>query len=317
VLLFLCSAASVEYLSEVLPGLLAEGGGKEETKVLALHRRKKGKRVKILNQFRTSTSSCILLSTDLMARGVDVVDIDWVLQYDIPKRSNLFVHRSGRSGRMGRTGNSLVFLMPEESAYVDFVQKHEGVELAEWSASPVGQELKLSDKAAEKMRRRVQDMAIADRKVLEAGSAAFVSYIQAYCKHDCQIVCKVSDLDIVGIANSFGLLRMPKLRELKHRDDLDTFQPREDVSTGTIAFVDTEREEKRQADRQTRKEEQARTREEAGGGRKGSAGAGGKEKGRGKRRRMTDADEFEADNRLLKKVRRGRMSRGELDEAML
>jgi len=63
---------------------------------------------------------------------------------------------------MGRIGSSLVFLMPEESAYVDFVQKHEGVELVEWGAVG-GLDLKLDDKAAEKMRRRVQEMAIADR----------------------------------------------------------------------------------------------------------------------------------------------------------
>jgi len=106
---------------------------------------------------------------------------------------------------------------------------------------------------------------------------------------------------------------MPQLRELKHREDLEAFQPRDDVSTGTIAFSDSGLESKRQAAKQTRKEEKARAREET---ERSYAEERRKGKKHGKRR-MTDADEFDADSRMLKKLRRGRISKGELDEVML
>ena len=109
-----------------------------------------------MDQFR-STKRSILFATDILARGVDVVDIDWVLQYDIPKLSNIFIHRSGRSGRMGREGKCLVLLMEEESGYVEFIQKHEKITLEE---SDFG---KLKREKAEKVREKIQQMAIEDR----------------------------------------------------------------------------------------------------------------------------------------------------------
>lgn len=42
--------------------------------------------------------------------------------------------------------------------------------------------------------------------------------IQAYVKHDCQLICTLEDLDVVGVANDFGLLRLPKMSELSNRD---------------------------------------------------------------------------------------------------
>lgn len=47
---------------------------------------------------------------------------------------------------------------------------------------------------------------------------AFVSFIQAYSKHEASYIFRVKDLDLVGVAKSFGLLRLPKMPELKSVD---------------------------------------------------------------------------------------------------
>lgn len=46
---------------------------------------------------------------------------------------------------------------------------------------------------------------------------AFVSFVRAYSKHEASYIFKVKDLDLVGIAKSFGLLRLPRMPELKDR----------------------------------------------------------------------------------------------------
>lgn len=80
-------------------------------------------RKKTLEKFTTSmTSKSVLFTTDVAARGLDIPDVDLVLQLDPPVDHNVFLHRSGRAGRAGREGHSLVFLTNgKEEAYVDFM----------------------------------------------------------------------------------------------------------------------------------------------------------------------------------------------------
>ena len=58
--------------------------------------------------------SGILLCTDILSRGIDIENVDWVIQYDAPKSATSFVHRCGRTARCDREGDALIFLMPNE-----------------------------------------------------------------------------------------------------------------------------------------------------------------------------------------------------------
>uniref|UniRef100_A0A183CE28 ATP-dependent RNA helicase n=1 Tax=Globodera pallida TaxID=36090 RepID=A0A183CE28_GLOPA len=197
VLIFVSNASQAEYFSLIVPQLLKKDGtdsaGAKERPVLSLHRKMEQKRGKVLELFR-STDRCVLFTTDLLARGIDVPKIDWVLHFDIPKLSRVFIHRCGRSARMGRAGRSLLLLMPEEEAYVQFMHTSAGVSMEQCQIET------LTEERAVQLRERVQRQSIEDRKILELGSSAFVSYIEAYNRHDCQIICKVKDLNIVGVA---------------------------------------------------------------------------------------------------------------------
>ena len=51
-----------------------------------------------------------MVATDLAGRGIDVTDIEHVINYDVPMTREDYIHRIGRTGRFGKTGNALTLL---------------------------------------------------------------------------------------------------------------------------------------------------------------------------------------------------------------
>jgi translation initiation factor 4A len=68
----------------------------------------------ILNEFRTG-SSRVLITTDLLARGIDVQQVSLVINYDLPRNLENYIHRIGRSGRFGRKGVAINFVVEEDA----------------------------------------------------------------------------------------------------------------------------------------------------------------------------------------------------------
>ncbi|CAJ0581392.1 unnamed protein product, partial [Mesorhabditis spiculigera] len=231
IVVFLSSRHCVDYLVLIFPRLL------KKRAIFGVHGQNTEKRTVTLEKFRNSTNG-VLLCTDVFSRGIDVPNIDWVVQFDVPRTSSWFVHRAGRAGRCGREGFSLLMLTPQETAFIQFVEKYEQVKLEETHVKTVT-ELK-----AEQLMEQMRKFAVHDRAVLNAGTRAFVSFIEAYKRHDCHIVCPLKDQDLVGLAHAYGLLRMPRMEELSARTDLDKFK-RSDVDTSKIKFLDEKREKMR------------------------------------------------------------------------
>ncbi|KAM1029002.1 hypothetical protein ACFX13_042279 [Malus domestica] len=112
------TCACVDYWGLVLPML----GPLKGFPLIALHgKMKQAARDKALASF-TSLSSGVLLCTDVAARGLDIPGVDCIVQYDTPQDPNVFVHRVGRTARMGRQGTAIVFLLPKEETYVEFLR---------------------------------------------------------------------------------------------------------------------------------------------------------------------------------------------------
>ena len=70
-------------------------------------------RVKALERFREGKVR-VLVATDIMSRGIDVSDIDAVINFDVPLDPEDYVHRIGRTGRAGATGHAYTFVAPDE-----------------------------------------------------------------------------------------------------------------------------------------------------------------------------------------------------------
>nr|KAF6275243.1 DEAD-box helicase 55 [Pipistrellus kuhlii] len=113
-LVFFSTCACVEYYGKALEALV------KGVEVMCIHGKMKFKRNKIFMGFRQLQSG-VLVCTDVMARGIDIPEVNWVLQYDPPSSASAFVHRCGRTARIGHGGSALVFLLPMEEAYVNFL----------------------------------------------------------------------------------------------------------------------------------------------------------------------------------------------------
>lgn len=232
-MLFLSTCACVDYFCDILKVLL-----EKKLSVFSIHGKMKEKRYTIFDSFRKSQSG-ILLCTDIMARGIDIPEVDWVIQYDPPTSATSFVHRCGRTARIGNFGSAVVLLMPNEELYVDFIRRNQNVVL-----DLFGSLIKIQDPFTKRIYDVVKNCQLNDRAVFDKANRAFVSYIQSYCKHECNIILRVKDLDFGPLAVGFGLLRLPKMPELK--DKLVTDFTNYPVDFNDIKYKDKQRELSRQ-----------------------------------------------------------------------
>jgi translation initiation factor 4A len=76
----------------------------------------------IMKEFR-SGSSRVLITTDLLARGIDVQQVSLVINYDLPLNKENYIHRIGRGGRFGRKGVAINFVTTEDTPALDELQK--------------------------------------------------------------------------------------------------------------------------------------------------------------------------------------------------
>lgn len=65
----------------------------------------------------------VLIATDIASRGIDVKGIETVINYDLPSKTEDYVHRIGRTGRMGMAGHAISFAMPEERNEVRSIER--------------------------------------------------------------------------------------------------------------------------------------------------------------------------------------------------
>ncbi len=70
-----------------------------------------------LDGFRAGSFK-IMVATDIAARGIDVLDISHVINYDMPDGTDAYIHRIGRTGRVGKTGDAFTFVTNEDTAMV-------------------------------------------------------------------------------------------------------------------------------------------------------------------------------------------------------
>ena len=95
-----------------------------------------GIRDRIMGQFREGHIN-ILIATDLAARGIDVADVSFVVNYHLPDVYEAYVHRSGRTARAGAKGLSLTVLQAEEVGEIANFEKELGIQFAEFKKPTV------------------------------------------------------------------------------------------------------------------------------------------------------------------------------------
>ena len=85
-------------------------------------------RQRALSNFKSGKTR-VIVATDIAARGIDIVNLEMVINYDLPDVPETYVHRIGRTGRAGNSGVALTFCSQEESVMLRNIQKLTGKKL--------------------------------------------------------------------------------------------------------------------------------------------------------------------------------------------
>lgn len=99
---------------------------KHGIKATAIHSKKsQGSRTDSLIKFKNGTITA-LVSTDLLARGIDIEFLPFVINYELPRSPKDFIHRIGRTGRAENSGEAITFVSEEEEHHFKVIQKKMG-----------------------------------------------------------------------------------------------------------------------------------------------------------------------------------------------
>uniref|UniRef100_A0A8C5SCA2 ATP-dependent RNA helicase n=1 Tax=Laticauda laticaudata TaxID=8630 RepID=A0A8C5SCA2_LATLA len=186
-MVFFSSCMSVKYHYELLNYI--------DLPVLAIHgKQKQTKRTTTFFQFCNADSG-ILLCTDVAARGLDIPEVDWIVQYDPPDDPKEYIHRVGRTARgINGRGHALLILRPEELGFLRYL-KQARVPLSEFEFSWS----KISD-----IQSQLEKLIEKNYFLHKSAQEAYKAYIRAYDSHSLKQIYNVHNLDLLKVALSFG-----------------------------------------------------------------------------------------------------------------
>lgn len=186
-MVFFSSCMSVKFHYELLNYI--------DLPVMAIHgKQKQTKRTATFFQFCNADKG-ILLCTDVAARGLDIPEVDWIVQYDPPDDPKEYIHRVGRTARgLDGRGHALLILRPEELGFLRFL-KQAKVPLSEFEFSWA----KISD-----IQSQLEKLIEKNYYLHKSAQEAYKSYVRAYDSHSLKQIYSVDTLNLPMVALSFG-----------------------------------------------------------------------------------------------------------------
>lgn len=110
---------------------LAKKLDSEGNRARAFHSDKsQGVRKEVLDSFKNKKLR-ILVATDIAARGIDIQNLPYVINFDLPQIPENYVHRIGRTGRAGQKGQAITFLCPEDEKMLNSIENFIGRKLSQ------------------------------------------------------------------------------------------------------------------------------------------------------------------------------------------
>ncbi|SPP80279.1 probable ATP-dependent RNA helicase pitchoune [Drosophila guanche] len=197
VMVFFSSCMSVKYHHELFNYI--------DLPVTSIHgKQKQTKRTTTFFQFCNAETG-ILLCTDVAARGLDIPQVDWIVQYDPPDDPKEYIHRVGRTARgSGTSGHALLLMRPEELGFLRYL-KAAKVPLNEFEFSWQ----KIAD-----IQLQLEKLIAKNYFLNQSAKEAFKSYVRAYDSHQLKQIFNVNTLDLQAVSKSFGFL-VPPVVDLK------------------------------------------------------------------------------------------------------
>lgn len=173
--------------------------------LLHLHgKQKQQARMDVVANFSAAQNSC-LISTDVVARGIDFPAVDWVIQVDCPEDAATYIHRVGRSARFDKKGHALLCLTPSEEAAM--------VKELESKKIPISK-LVVKETKKKSIQQDLQMLCFKEPEVKYLGQKAFITYLRSVYIQKNKEVFNIENIPMEAFAKSLGLPGTPKV-ELK------------------------------------------------------------------------------------------------------
>ena len=143
----------------------------------------------------------ILLCTDVAQRGLDIPDIDWVIQYDPPHDPEEYLHRVGRTARgANKIGKALLMILPNEIGFIRLLQLYK-IKIEEFEF-PENKLAKIQEQFEKLVNKK-------DHYLLNLATEAYRAYLHAYNTNNDKDNINIEKLDLIKLCKSFGLLSPP------------------------------------------------------------------------------------------------------------
>merc|ERR1712198_685156 len=194
VMVFFSSCMSVKFHHELLNYI--------DLACMSIHgKQKQTKRTTTFFQYCNADSG-ILLCTDVAARGLDIPDVDWIVQYDPPDDPKEYIHRVGRTARgEGGTGHALLILRPEELGFLRYL-KQAKVPLNEYE---------FGWNKVSNIQPQLEKLISKNYFLNISAKEAFKAYVRAYESHSLKQIFNVQTLDLAAVGRSFGFTVPPHI----------------------------------------------------------------------------------------------------------
>lgn len=181
-------------------------------------------RTSTLSSFSRNQNPSVLICTDVASRGLDLPNVDLVIEYDPAFSSDDHLHRIGRTARLGRDGRALIFLLPGcEENYVEILKRgyrDGGKSLARSDANEIlkrgfGGNVESAntdwEEKATDWQLDIERSALENPQFLEMCRRAFQSHIRAYATHIAseRSIFNIKELHLGHLAKSFALRDRP------------------------------------------------------------------------------------------------------------
>ncbi|XP_063100235.1 probable ATP-dependent RNA helicase DDX31 isoform X5 [Cavia porcellus] len=188
-------------------------------------------RTAVFQEFSYSKTG-VLLCTDVAARGLDLPQVTWIIQYTAPASPAEYIHRIGRTARIGCRGSSLLILAPSEAEYVNSLASHK-INVSEIKMEDILSVLTQDDCFKARRRESQKSHAVGPQEIREratvlqtlfedyvhstertasAAKQALQSFIGAYAAYPRELkhIFHVRSLHLGHVAKSFGLRDAPR-----------------------------------------------------------------------------------------------------------
>ncbi|CXI66290.1 ATP-dependent RNA helicase HAS1, putative [Plasmodium berghei] len=194
IMVFFNNCMSVQFYNDLLNYI--------DIPTFCIHGKKKqNQRLKSFNEF-SAAKNAILLCTNVAARGLDIPNVNYIIQYDPPDDSKEYIHRVGRTCRGNDSaGSAIIFLMKHELKFLNYLKFYN---------IPVNQ-FSYDQKKLINIQSQMESIVTKNFHLHKMAREAFKSYLNGYVTYALKDVFDINNLNLMLTSKNFGLDTPPKV----------------------------------------------------------------------------------------------------------